>query len=100
MGNIGPLELILILVVALLVFGPKRLPEVGRSVGKGLREFRRASTELRDEFERAGSLEDAAPETPAASSAPTGPTPSAQSPSPDPHVSGNGERGRGDPKPE
>lgn len=61
MGNIGPLELILILVVALLVFGPRRLPEVGRSVGRGLREFRRASSELREEFERTTSLEDEPP---------------------------------------
>lgn len=47
MFNIGPLELMLILIVALLVVGPKRLPEVGRSIGKGLREFRRAQDEVR-----------------------------------------------------
>ena len=40
MPNVGPMELILVLVVALLVLGPKKLPEVGRSVGKGLREFK------------------------------------------------------------
>lgn len=51
MPNIGVPELILILVIALIVFGPKKLPEVGRSVGKGLREFRRASQEWRDEFD-------------------------------------------------
>jgi sec-independent protein translocase protein TatA len=39
-GNIGPMEIILVLVIALLVLGPKKLPEVGRSVGKGLREFK------------------------------------------------------------
>jgi TatA/E family protein of Tat protein translocase len=44
--NIGPLELMVILVIALLVVGPKRLPEVGRSIGKGLREFRRAQDEV------------------------------------------------------
>jgi sec-independent protein translocase protein TatA len=71
-GNIGPLELILILVVALLVFGPKRLPEVGRSVGRGLREFRRASTELRDEFERTVSVDD---EPPAPTETPEPPKP-------------------------
>jgi sec-independent protein translocase protein TatA len=38
--NVGPTELIIVLVIALLVLGPKRLPEVGRSVGKGMREFK------------------------------------------------------------
>jgi sec-independent protein translocase protein TatA len=38
--NIGPMELIIVLVIALIVLGPKRLPEAGRSVGRGLREFR------------------------------------------------------------
>jgi sec-independent protein translocase protein TatA len=38
--NIGPLELIVVLIIALIVFGPKRLPELGRSLGKGIREFR------------------------------------------------------------
>jgi sec-independent protein translocase protein TatA len=40
MPNVGPLELVIVLVVALLVLGPKRLPEVGRSLGNGLREFK------------------------------------------------------------
>jgi sec-independent protein translocase protein TatA len=40
MPNIGPLEIVVILIVALLVFGPKRLPELGRSMGKGIREFK------------------------------------------------------------
>jgi sec-independent protein translocase protein TatA len=43
-----PTHLLLILVVALLVLGPKRLPEVGRSVGKGLRDFRQAVTGVTD----------------------------------------------------
>ena len=41
--NLGPMELLVIFVVALLVFGPKKLPELGKSLGKGLQEFRRAS---------------------------------------------------------
>ena len=47
MLNIGPQELLLILVLALLVVGPKRLPELGRSLGKGLRELRKAQDEVR-----------------------------------------------------
>jgi len=39
-GNIGPLEIVVVLIIALVVFGPKRLPELGRSLGKGIREFR------------------------------------------------------------
>jgi sec-independent protein translocase protein TatA len=40
MPNVGPMELVLVLVVALIVLGPKKLPEVGRSLGKGMREFK------------------------------------------------------------
>jgi sec-independent protein translocase protein TatA len=39
-NNIGPMELIIVLVIALLVIGPKRLPEVGKSLGRGMREFK------------------------------------------------------------
>jgi sec-independent protein translocase protein TatA len=42
MPNVGPLELVVVLIIALIVLGPKRLPEVGRSVGKGMREFKDA----------------------------------------------------------
>jgi len=56
MFNIGPMELIVIFLVALLVVGPKRLPEVGRSIGKALREFRRTTEEVRSTFE--SSLDD------------------------------------------
>lgn len=40
MPNIGPMEIGIVLVIALIVFGPKRLPELGKSLGKGLREFK------------------------------------------------------------
>lgn len=38
--NVGPMELIIVLAIALIVLGPKKLPEVGRSIGKGMREFK------------------------------------------------------------
>jgi sec-independent protein translocase protein TatA len=50
-GSIGPMELILIFVVALLVFGPKKLPEIGRSVGKAIREFKKTSEEIKSRIE-------------------------------------------------
>ncbi len=50
-GSIGPTELILIFVVALLVFGPKKLPEIGKSIGRAIREFRRTSEEIKGRIE-------------------------------------------------
>jgi sec-independent protein translocase protein TatA len=50
-GNIGFPELVAIMALALLVFGPKKLPEVGRSIGKALREFRKTSDEIKDRIE-------------------------------------------------
>ena len=50
-GSIGMPELILIFVVALLVFGPKKLPEIGKSLGRGLAEFKRASEDLKKTIE-------------------------------------------------
>ena len=44
----GPLELILLLVIILIIFGPGKLPDIGNAVGKGIREFRSASTEIED----------------------------------------------------
>jgi sec-independent protein translocase protein TatA len=44
LGNIGPLEIIVVLIIALVVFGPKRLPELGNSLGRGIREFKETVT--------------------------------------------------------
>ena len=46
MPNVGPLELVVVLVIALIVLGPKRLPEVGRSLGSGIREFKDSLSNL------------------------------------------------------
>jgi len=50
MPNLGFPEIMIILVVALLVFGPKKLPDLGRSLGNGIREFRKGTQGLKDEF--------------------------------------------------
>ena len=44
MPNIGPMELIIVLIIALVIIGPKKLPDVGRSMGRGMREFKSAVT--------------------------------------------------------
>jgi TatA/E family protein of Tat protein translocase len=51
MGQLGFSEMLVIFVVALLVFGPKKLPELGKSLGKGIREFRKATNELKSTWE-------------------------------------------------
>ncbi|WP_420596614.1 twin-arginine translocase TatA/TatE family subunit [Deinococcus sp.] len=66
MPNLGMPEILLILVAALLVFGPKKLPDLGRSLGNGIREFRKGTQGLKDDLE--GSFKDepavkAVPET-------------------------------------
>jgi TatA/E family protein of Tat protein translocase len=78
--NIGPPEFILILLVALLVVGPKRLPDVGKTIGRSLREFRKAQDDLKNSF----NLDDE-PEAPRRASADwAAPKPTATAPAPDP----------------
>jgi sec-independent protein translocase protein TatA len=74
LGNIGPLEIIVVLIIALVVFGPKRLPELGRSLGRGIREFRGSVSGDHDDDEQpappagieAGESKSAAAEEPVA----------------------------------
>lgn len=52
MPNIGPLELAIVLIIALVIFGPKRLPDLGRSLGSGMREFKDSITGKSEEEEK------------------------------------------------
>ena len=84
MFGIGGPELLLILGLALIVLGPKKLPELARALGKGLAEFRRATDDLKDEFRKmenevesppvATPIEDPVLDKPAESTLPTQPT--------------------------
>lgn len=78
--NVGPLELIIILVIALLILGPGKLPEVGASLGKSIREFRKAATDVQDAVKVDTSP---LPPPPVAPAAPP-PAPMAPSPGPEP----------------
>jgi TatA/E family protein of Tat protein translocase len=76
MPNIGLPEIIVILVIALIVVGPGRLPDVGAALGKSIREFRKASSDISE-----GTRLDASPAPPAAAQAPT-PQPNVLAPTP------------------
>ena len=60
-GSIGGPELVVIFIVALLIFGPRKLPELGRMLGKGMAEFRRAANDLKDSLETEVAREQPAP---------------------------------------
>jgi sec-independent protein translocase protein TatA len=79
--NIGPGELILVLIIALIVVGPGKLPDVGAAIGKSLREFRRAASDVSD---AASAQPPASPPAPAATSAAPPPAPVAPAPAPAP----------------
>ena len=72
-GSIGMPELIIILVIALIIFGPRKLPELGRSLGKSIGEFKRASNELRSTLEEEIRVEEQRERT-ATAAAPTPPS--------------------------
>ena len=77
-GSIGMPELIIILVIALIIFGPRKLPELGRSLGRSINEFKKASNELRSTLEEEIRVEDQKERATAAASA----TPPAATPPP------------------
>lgn len=58
MGGIGGPELLLVLLVVLVVFGPRRIPEIARGIGRGMREFQRLATEFQRELNIADALEE------------------------------------------
>jgi sec-independent protein translocase protein TatB len=58
MPQIGPMEILVVGVIALIVFGPQKLPEIARSIGRAASELRRMATDVRDEFEAGINFED------------------------------------------
>lgn len=56
-GRIGPAELILVLVIALVIFGPKKLPEIGKAVGQAIREFKKHSDKVTEDIAKATEAE-------------------------------------------
>jgi sec-independent protein translocase protein TatA len=86
-GSIGMPELIIIFVIALIIFGPRKLPELGRSLGKSLAEFKRASNELKSTLEEEIRIEDQQQRVEAAkaaAAAATAPADTTQAPEPVP----------------
>jgi TatA/E family protein of Tat protein translocase len=57
MGSLGIQEMIIILVIALIIFGPKKMPEIGKSLGKGIAEFKKASSDLARTWEEEAGAE-------------------------------------------
>jgi TatA/E family protein of Tat protein translocase len=85
-------ELIVIFVIALLVFGPRKLPELGRSLGKSLGEFKRASNELRNTLEEEVRIEEQRETTPKPAAAPVPAEAPGPRPVETPHVADDSHR--------
>lgn len=91
MPQIGAPEILLVAVIALIVFGPRRLPEIARSMGKSLAEFKRQASDLRSEFEAGLDVpEDEKPAPPASRDAEPAPAAAAE---PSPTTGGGSEPG-------
>ena len=69
-SSIGPMELLVIFLVILLLFGAKRIPEIARGLGKGIREFKGATREIADEINSAGREVDSASRPPVSGTTP------------------------------
>jgi sec-independent protein translocase protein TatA len=67
-GNLGMWEVMIILFIVLLLFGARRLPEIGGSLGKGIREFKSSMKDVQDELKEIGSGDDATDRTPSTES--------------------------------
>jgi sec-independent protein translocase protein TatA len=85
-GSIGMPELIIIFVIALIIFGPRKLPELGRSLGKSIAEFKKASNELKSTLEEEIRLEEQRPTIEASKATSTQATTAATIPHADPIV--------------
>jgi sec-independent protein translocase protein TatA len=75
MGSLGMQEIVIIFVLALIVFGPRKLPEIGKSLGKGLAEFKKATNELQRTWQEEVRVEEEKEKSPSVSSADSKPDP-------------------------
>jgi len=73
---LGGMEVVLILAIVLILFGAKKIPELAKGLGTGIKEFKKATREVTDEIQNASSETPAKPATPATPAAPTPPAPS------------------------
>lgn len=82
MFGFHPIYLVVLVIIVLIIFGPGRLPELGGAIGKGLREFRKATSDLTNEITRSGDEDRGATATTVTTAAPPAPAAPAVAPSP------------------